>query len=192
MSNNDELEVKVDRTGWDPGPWDSEPDKLNWRTRAGLPGMIVRNRQGALCGYVAVTKGHPCFERSYSSTYEAGPDGEPDFARPLPNPVDALSVHGGITYGDKCQHAICHVPEPGEPDDVWWLGFDCNHAGDYAPADARWRKEAMPGKAHLFACGSHETYRDLAYVREEVESLAAQLAACAPPEKGGSTKEEKP
>ena len=28
---------------------------------------------------------------------------------------------------------ICHIPDQGEPDDVWWLGFDCLHGGDLAP-----------------------------------------------------------
>jgi hypothetical protein len=46
------------------------------------------------------------------------------------------------------------------------LGFDCSHAGDLSP-----------GRGPQF---SHERYRDVAYVRAEVESLAAQLRAFAP------------
>lgn len=30
MTNETEEEFKVDRTGWAAGPWDSEPDKLQW------------------------------------------------------------------------------------------------------------------------------------------------------------------
>lgn len=53
----------------------------------------------------------------------------------------------------------------GEPDDVWWLGFDCSHPGDLSPMFVRqWRKLRWP-------------YRDLAYVRAEVESLATQAVA---------------
>ena len=43
---------------------------------------------------------------------------------------------------------------------LWWLGFDCAHSGDDTPAFSM----------------SGGTYRDVAYVRAEVEKLAAQLA----------------
>lgn len=63
-----------------------------------------------------------------------------------------------------------HGPLAGEPDDVWWFGFDCMHAGlsDHVPGlfmTPRLR-ELMPG-----------VYRDLAYVHAETERLAEQLAA---------------
>jgi hypothetical protein len=49
----------VDRTGWPAGEWDGEPDKLFWTdATTGLPCLIVRNRMGALCGYVAVDSTH--------------------------------------------------------------------------------------------------------------------------------------
>jgi hypothetical protein len=168
MSDNDDelvMDPKVDRTGWGPGPWDDEPDKVNWKTKAGLPGMIVRSDvQGVLCGYVAVTKEHPLFGVSYG-------DGE----QPK-SPEDVLSVHGGLTYSNSCRGAICHVPDPGEPDDVWWFGFDCGHSFDYSPRFASFMKEKY-GEG-LFG-GERIEYRDVAYVREEVESLASQLAALA-------------
>lgn len=65
------------------------------------------------------------------------------------------------------QRAICHRPEPGEPDGVWWFGFDCAHSGDLSP-----RREFEP----LFNDGS---YRDIEYVTEQVRSLAQQLRAVA-------------
>lgn len=151
--SEEEKERKVDRTGWGEGPWDGEPDKLVWKTKAGLPGMIVRNEFGALCGYAAVAKGHPLYGQSYDGT--------------------DLSAHGGLTYADKCAGNICHVPEPGEPDDVWWFGFDCNHAFDLAPGmRAHMRKIGAPRSLDP----EYDVYRDLAYVKEEVESLAEQLA----------------
>lgn len=138
-------EHKVDRTGWSSGPWDNEPDKLNWTDEAtGLPCMIVRNSMGSLCGYVAVDRNHPDFGKDYNDV-----------------PVD---VHGGLTYADKCSHVICHVPEPGKPDDVWWLGFDCAHLGDLSPAP------------HMFDRYDDGHYRDVKYVTEECTSLAKQLS----------------
>jgi hypothetical protein len=138
----------VSREGWPAGPWDGEPDHLVFKTKAGLPGMIHRNNLGALCGYVAVPPGHPAHGANYDDV--------------------RVDVHGGLTYGSKC---CCHVPEPGEPADVWWLGFDCAHAGD-----------EVPGMVALMSCGvefdrTGDEYRDVAYVRGEVEGLAAQLAA---------------
>ena len=64
-----------------------------------------------------------------------------------------------------------HVGRPGEPDDVYWLGFDCHHCDDYAPAFAVRGKE--------IGCMGHpgDVYRDLEYVEGECASLARQLAA---------------
>lgn len=57
--------------------------------------------------------------------------------------------------------AICHL---GEPDKVWWFGFDCSHSGDASPAYDR-------------QYGGDGTYRDLGYVKHEIAGLAKQLAA---------------
>jgi len=142
----------VDRTGFPPGPWDNEPDKTQWTTKAGLPGLLVRNRIGSLCAYAAVTPGHPPHGTDYDkaqATYE-------------------ITAHGGLTYSNTCQAdgPICHTPEPGQPDDVWWFGFDCAHGND-----------ASPGLEYVMGYFSFtRTYRDIHYVTEEVENLAQQLA----------------
>ena len=132
----------VDRSRFGSGEWDQEPDRVEFVTAAGLPALIVRNAMGALCGYVAVAPGHPCHGTS----------------------GDGLEVHGGITYQGECSGAVCHVPAPGDPDDVWWLGFDAAHWRDLVPA----MDEAI---------GTGGVYRNVAYMRGECESLAAQLAA---------------
>lgn len=142
---------RVNRSGWPPGPWDDEPDKLQFKTRAGLPGLIVRNGSGALCGYVGISEGHKYFDHTHCESID-------------------LEVHGGITYGHKCQGPVCHVPDPGEPDDVFWLGFDCAHARDLVPNEVDFQR-----RHGLTLAGSE--YRDIAYVREQCEHLAEQLAA---------------
>lgn len=127
--------------------WESEPDHLEWRDAdTGLPCIINRNGFGAWCGYVGVPPGHPMHRKPY----------DPDLC--------AVDVHGGLTYAEPCQGEICHTPQPGESDDVWWLGFDCSHAGDFNPTQ----------RGNL---GRHETYRNMAFVQGEVRSLARQLAA---------------
>lgn len=143
-------EHKLDRTGWEAGPWDGEPDRMEWRDEAtGLPCLIVRGQVGALCGYVGVPPSHPWHGVEYDA-------------------IDA-DVHGGLTYASKCHGTICHVPAPGESDDVWWLGFDCAHAGDIVPGSTRW---SLPFRG--------DVYRDVAYVRGEVARLAAQAGTGVP------------
>lgn len=142
----------VDKSAWpNEGPWNDEPDKLQWPDEAtSLPCMIHRGPSGALCGYVGVSEGHPGFKADYDS---------PD-----------VDVHGGLTFADMCQEqsaetgkGICHIPGEGEPDHVWWFGFDCAHSGDLCPAHDQ----------HSI----YGIYRDLRYVKSQVEGLARQLAA---------------
>ena len=151
-----------DKTGWADGPWMHEPDKLQWADEeTGLPCLIVRGGLGALCGYVGVPRSHPAYGKHYDD--EALLD---------------IGVHGGLTFSDKCQHdgdqtdvsqSICHVVEPGEDDDVWWVGFDCAHAFDLVPGmEARLRGTPWP-------VSKEDTYRDVAYVKNEIRSLAKQL-----------------
>lgn len=78
-----------------------------FRSPDGFACLIRRTNIGIWCGYVAVPPGHPWHGKHYDA-------------------VDA-DVHGGLTYAEPCSGEICHVPQPGESDDVWWLGFDCGH-----------------------------------------------------------------
>jgi hypothetical protein len=62
---------------------------------------------------------------------------------------------------------ICHLPEPGRPDNIWWFGFDCAHSGDLSPKYA----------ATLRGFRDHgDEYRDIAYVQGECAQLAQQLS----------------
>jgi hypothetical protein len=95
------------------------------------------------------------------------------------SPESRIEVHGGLTYSDFCHGDICHVPEPGEPDDVFWFGCDFGHAFDYCPG---MRAHLTPSERtpydHARACGGRaDVYRTLDYVRGEVNRLAEQLAA---------------
>lgn len=137
------------KASFGPGPWIDEPDRKEWR-HAGLPCLIVRQDLGALCGYVGVPPGHPAHGQDYGS-------------------VD-VSVHGGLTYGDRCTGKICHQPQPGETDEIWWLGFDCAHAFDLVPGLV----VRLPGILRESLGGE---YRTIEYVEGEVNQLAEQLRA---------------
>lgn len=142
----------IDKSNWENGEWKNEPDKAHWvDPETNFDCLILRNKYGALCGYVGVPKGHRLYEKNYD--YE-------DF-----------EVHGGLTFSDKCMDTsdesigICH-PETGCANkNVWWLGFDCLHFDDFAPSCDFGFNEGV--------------YRNFSYVKKEVESLAEQLKGAA-------------
>jgi len=147
----------MDKTSWGPGPWSGEIDKEQFSDEAtGLPCLIKRNQMGALCGYVGVSEGHPWFGVDHSEIDETA------------------EVHGGLTFAGSCQEGgeaetICHIPGPGEPDHVWWAGFDCSHAWDVVPAMTALSLDMQdwPGVS----------YKTVAYVKAKCAGLAAQAAA---------------
>lgn len=154
-----------DKSTWGEGPWQHEPDRLDFE-HAGLPCLLSRGPGGHWCGYAAVPPGHPWHGQS--------------------DETPAVEVHGGLTYANRCDGHVCHVPKPGEPDDVWWFGFDCAHAGDFAPKHEAshygkgypWLDKPYDHATAVAASDfSVDVYRDLAYVRAETERLAEQLAA---------------
>lgn len=151
----------IDKSTWGPGPWQSEPDRVEFE-HAGFPCLIVRHESaGHLCGYVAVPPGHLWHGFDFS--------GWSDGKRPEPEP----EAHGGITYANACHGRVCHVPKPGEPDDVWWLGFDAAHAGDLSPGDG-WSTRHI-GTATGWV-GVND-YRTVEYMRRQCEQLAEQAKA---------------
>lgn len=166
----------VPRESWGPGPWQDEPDLVEWRHESGLPCLVVRGPTGAWCGYVGVPGSHPWFGHEYGQ--HEGLDG----------------AHGGLTFSGPCGGHICHVARPGEPEHVWWFGFDCAHAFDLAPGlnvyRRRAREQFSPEGIALLGLSENvaklaaevypdsdpwEAYRDLAYVRGCVDELAHQL-----------------
>ena len=166
----------IKKDAWGEGPWLAEPDKVQWQDEAtGLPCLAVRNpRNGNWCGYVGVSEGHPAFGLPYTEADNLGPEDEHGW--------HGFSVHGGITYAAFCRDdgeeetGICHVPQPGQPDHVYWLGFDTAHAYDLVPGF--W---TIAGDQYREIIGSHPNfgYRTLAYVQEECTRLAAELQAVA-------------
>lgn len=159
----------INKSDWGDGPWQDEPDKMQRPDEAtGLPCLVVRSPlSGAWCGYVGVTEERPWYRKNPSGIDL--PDG----------------VHGGLNFATFCQdtgdegHGICHIPGPGEPDHVYWLGFDCGHAWDKQPAVEAMLRAVAPRLEETRQALSvgilAETYRDLAYVRSECRDLAVQV-----------------
>lgn len=175
----------IDKANWPAGVWHNEPDKRQWIDEAtGLPCLIVRHRySGHLCGYVGVSPEHPLHGKSYDHRVKADVGeiaihGEaPAFLPILCNAwgeqdgtvsLDALfTVHGGLTFaggshhGDDPSVGVCHQPGEGEPDNVWWFGFDCAHSGDLT---------------EVYSGQRRGVYRTVEYVASECAELAKQLA----------------
>lgn len=222
----------VDKSSWDSGPWQNEPDKKQWQDKTTLlPCLVVRGPVGVLCGYVGVSSSHRWYQRSYNSC--SLPEGCNDADSWCDHVIESqLSVHGGLTFSRGCaeineavwrsyqdrvpkaisearrypngdsarflsdwlpvldtyeawaekyrSRAICHIPSAGEPDNIWWFGFDCAHASDYAPiCGALYSAEskAVLGLGCPTGFGGFIEYRDFAYVESECASLAAQLSS---------------
>lgn len=112
-------------------------------------------------------------------------------------PEGVINVHGGLTFSDKCHEGgrICHSPRPGRDPHVWWYGFDCGHCMDFSPGMEATTKELYtrigvepnphsdpnatydPETGVKVEHGQASVYRDMAYVKAEVESMAKQLHA---------------
>jgi len=169
----------TERNDWPCGPWDNEPDMLDWE-HAGLKCAIRRGPMGHLCGYVGIYKNHPLYGVDYNARSETLRDMLNDMMdKPVPDrfavllaalageidprPDVVFEVHGGLTYSDW------QAPEMAK-DGCWWYGFDCAHVGDLAPKDMNFRME------HGWELRG-DTYRDIEYVKAETERLADQLAA---------------
>lgn len=139
--------TSIDKSAWRKGEWQSEPDKVQYKDpNTSYPCLIMRNELGALCGYVGVTEEHPLFA--------IGPN------RVLDDnsyPEDRLVVHGGVTFASFCQE------DNAEHDRVFWYGFDCCHWDDLVPTFS------------IAASAPSDTYKNVAYVKEQVASLALQL-----------------
>lgn len=213
-------EIKIDKKEWGHGPWENEPDRLEWE-HAGLPCLMVRQPSlGHWCGYAAVPLGHPFHGVEYSSCAEGCDKATKDyvsrksigkakrqgdwkkvellkfikkwqrssFYKRIRNdhptyecgwkldhsPEARIEIHGGLTYSGFCDGGrICHMAKEGEPDNVYWFGFDCAHAGDVSPGMSAFRDQF-----NLSFLGEYpDKYRDVSYVQAETNRLAQQLAS---------------
>lgn len=137
-------------------PWEHEPDREEWvHELTGYRCWIWRHpTHGNLNGYVAIPKGHKVWGK--------GED------------VMDIDVHGGLTYSSMDKET-----------DEWVLGFDTNHADDFAPKLAiTMMKYVDTGMEDLEFRMKATKYRDWAYVKEQVCSLARQLKILNLPNEG--------
>lgn len=133
--------------------WAIEPNRVSF-TYKGFECLIVRNDiLGFLTGYVAVPEGHVLYGKDYGS--EA---------------VYSIDVHGGMTFSEE---GMTYINGTGNyfkrfknahGKKLWWIGFDCGHAGDLVPY------------IHGFGLLSiGETYKNIDFVKNEIKSMIDQI-----------------
>lgn len=188
----------IDKSSWPRGPWDSEPDKVQWQDETThLPCLIVRSPSGALCGYVGVPRSHPFYERYYDDCN--------------------IDAHGGLTFAGHCSKATPEAwarlrahrnrleaeakayphGDAAETLQKYSASFDdfsayvevcertaiCHRPAEGEAGDIWWLGfdcahlgDIMPKRDRQYCSG---TYKDIAYVTRECKLLAKQLAAAA-------------
>ncbi len=148
---------------------------------------------GHRCGYVGVPEGHSLYGKNYHSQVKVSIkemlENEKDTNKRSPitsfilacedpdNLVELgyfFNVHGGITYEDGGKDS--HHPVDS---DLWWLGFDCGHAGDcpdYELLEKTWGDNEMV-RHRLEDKWLYDGYevRTLEYVQQECRNLVDQI-----------------
>jgi len=125
---------------------EAEGNSKVW-THRDLTCIISRYRPlGHLCGYVGVDKNSVFYKQDCFRNYDL---------------FRNIEVHGGLTFSDffEPDNEFCAIVPP----DLWFIGFDCAHYGDYSCGLSLGIEEPR-------------AYRDIEYVIAETESLAEQLA----------------
>ena len=123
-------------------PWDEEPDAAKV-VHGDTPIVLLRNPFYVWCGYIGLTADHPLYQADYYDAWEL---------------FDNYGF-GDVTYSGF--HTGC--AEITGMDLLWWVGFDCGHAGQYAPC--------LP-----IGIG-HEVYWTIDHAAEHACAIADGLAA---------------
>ena len=144
---------------------------------------------GHRCGYVGVPEGHPLYGKNYGDYTDYSLDdlegNACDKMGAFPLFMAALApkekvrlellfnVHGSLTYSSKGEYPV--------ESDLWWLGFDCAHAGDGRDLDKLqelWGDD--PSIQTVIELEkrypiSDDVIRDLEYVQQECRNLVDQI-----------------
>ncbi len=172
--------IEIPKSEWGDGPWQDEPDTEIWVDPDTDFPCLLHRHGGTWCGYVGVPPMHPADGLSYYKgdyDIEEVESGEAAELLLAQKAINNISVHGGLTFAGKRDWLF---PERARCRDWHFFGFDCNHAGDFDPLiSAYWRKNGHLEWANDLGkptgWGGVIEYRDYAYAKAEVTSLAAQL-----------------
>ena len=157
----------------------------DWTTQAGFRAVVTMGSMGHRCGYVGVSKDHPLYGAGYDdpcAALTAPPEDEPVGGRSIltlvcatpermTSPAMVFDVHGSLTYAGDGDGEY-----PVESD-LWWLGYDCGHAGDgKSPEYLAEMCTRYPDSPIMWQNDFDDEFRSLEYCVNECESLARQIA----------------
>lgn len=151
MEIEEETDIKLRLYGY--GEWIDEPDLVEFEYK-GINCLIVRNEQGALCGYCQIPEGHKYFGKECED-------------------IPYCAYYGLTFSGDREIFG-----KKG-----YWIGFDCAHSNDITPSVERFLslyKNPYPLPDHIaefLQCSPvfKKTYKNIAFVTKECEKLAEQI-----------------
>ena len=147
----------VRRAGWEPGPWDREPDEFRWRYRE-LHCLALRNAHwGSWDGYCS-----PPRDKITEDEWQV-------VAR-------AAGLSPGITYLAPAEWPVCAVHDD---EGLWWVGFSHTYVEDEGPG-----RRAASGTSDLClwewtdpTADPYDPYTSLRTVVQEVERLVDAMFA---------------
>lgn len=142
----------MDKSLWPDGEWKQEPDMfISYEEKYESYSMIIRQDAGYLCGYIGLTYSHPLYEITYSELGDYGVEPQCHWGLTLSNfknwTDEAYEIGGLINHKEEFEK-------------VWWVGFDCDHYGDYSPNRDRDVKD--------------EVYRNIDYVKKHIDMIHEQ------------------
>jgi hypothetical protein len=163
------------------GPWDDEADKIAWvDAETGLGCIMLRQENGTLSGYVSIGPDHPLFGYAVDALpidFATCIHGGITYARACEVNRFARKAHGKPRAE---RYTVCHVTrvrmvqdyrtvqtteDEFAHEDLWWLGFDTDHPGDFVP------------KGREVDRRRGDVYRDQAFVYAHCIELARRLKA---------------
>lgn len=165
---------------------------------AGYKCVVVFQEMGHRCGYVGVPKGSKLYGKSYTDKLDIKLEEVKDmkignrgiipwFCACLDDKEERVSldlyfdVHGSLTYSGGGKNSKYPIKS-----DLWWLGFDCDHAGDRKdyeytmklfPEQENRCKYLMRIDREVYgeAGNTKDVIRSEEYVAEECRRLAEQI-----------------
>lgn len=146
----------IDKSEWGEGPWQDEPDELNYEER-GFRCLLIRSVFGAWVAYVEIPKDHPWYMNEDT-------------------PIYSIDVHGGVSYygnnyhdtpwliGFDCNHFTDYMP-----------GRETEMRRDPELYRMHKKIESFRRKAFSNPEALQRTYKDIEFVKEQISHMIDQL-----------------
>jgi hypothetical protein len=138
-----------------PGKWVNEPDLCGW-DYAGHPCLAIRDMSmGVWKGFVGIDSKHLFYGKSIEELMQLHVVLEIFF-----------SVYGGIASAGTLPNKYQEYSK-----NWWWIGIETSNGADYMPL-----LKLDTSDADMAKMLSHQTYKDIHFIRREVKKLAKEIS----------------